>query len=291
MRRSIIAGWCAYLVLASSGWILQLAFPASLPAADQNLSVLLAALLWPLLSRPRWSELDPRLSWPAIASGLLLFALPTLLLPLSEHGLPAFTRIALLALVPVCLSVVTASRESSRFDLLTLLAPSLGGLAGVFLLLPASPELLLQSPRATAATAATILSIAIGSYTAHLTTRPLPLRSSLILLLAPSLVVLASISAMTHQGPPLPTLGDLPTLLWGAAEISLLVLLLRTIAPIALSTRYLLVPLLTTIEGCILLKPPLTFRMLFAIASLAVSAALLIGSGRPQPDSPMSLPR
>ncbi len=289
MKPQVIAASCAYVALAGSAWTLDLISPAARPAADQQPFVLLLVVALALLARSPLKQGTPPLAWRPIASGLLLFGLPSLLLPVSARGLPVFTRVALLALIPAMVVLLTTVRDRSDSDLLRLLGPALAGLGGALLLLPADPSLLLEHPSAAVAMAAAILSITVGSYTAHAASKALPIRAALVLMLAPSFALIALTSHLTHTPTVAPALRDLPALLWGAAEISLLVYLLGILPPVVVSARYLLIPLLTSIEGLALLRPSISPRMLLGGALLLAASAALILRGSRQPESPRSL--
>jgi len=54
--------------------------------------------------------------------------------------------------------------------------------------------------------------------------------------------------------------------------------LLRGMSPVRFGARYLVVPLVTVVEGYVLLRPELTLRMGFGVALLAGSAAFLLAA-------------
>lgn len=289
MKRWSVVAACAYVALAGSGWMLELASPNPVPASERQILVFVLVLAAGLLGRPQWSGLRGSQVWRAAGAGLLLSGLPNLLSPVLEGGLPAFTRVALLALTPAAVVLVTTSRESGGFDLLTLLTPSLAGVAGAFLLLPAEPALLLERPVAAAAMAATILSIAVGSYAAHAAVANVPMRVALVLLLAPNVALMAVRAALIHRAMAMPAVSDVPGVIWGAAEISLLIYLLQRLPPIVLSGRYFLVPLVTAVEGLALVRPAVSVRVVLGVALMGLGAAGLAARGRRGPDSPRSL--
>ena len=294
MNRSSVAVFGLYLGLASSGWVLPLVAPSALPAGEIELLTLLLTFAGACLLPRRLDSLtienDPKLPvpWPLLRSGLFLFAVPSLLSRISASGLPGPTHVALFGLVPTVVALLANRDASGDLDFLGLLAASLAGLAGALLLLPADPALLLREPRAAMVILASIVTTAIGAYTGHFAIKVLPLKTSLILMLGPSLVLLSFAACLSHGSLVVPAWQDLPQLLWGAAEIALLVWLVRAWAPLSFASKYLLIPIVTTCEGLLWLRPGITTRMLIGLALLAAGAIKLLSSGKG--DSRPSLP-
>ncbi len=76
--------------------------------------------------------------------------------------------------------------------------------------------------------------------------------------------------------------------MWGAVEVWLLMYLLRAVPPIPLSTRYLLVPLVTALEGVAFVRPRIGWRLMLGAALLLFGSVKLLMQ-EPQEDSPLSL--
>jgi len=285
--RSTTLAFSAYVALAASSWMLQLAYPTSIGDREAEILVLLLALGAALLSGPRlvWYRGVGR--WRTVASGLLLFGLPTLLADCSQ-GISTLVRVSLLALVPAFVVVVSPAFRGDGDDFLGLLGSSLVGLAGALLLLPADPALLFDKPVSALLLVGAVGSIAVGSCLGHKAMRESPLRRSLILMLGPSLLVLGLVAAVTHPAVLVPRGGDFLALVWGAVEVWLLMYLLRAVPPIPLSTRYLLVPLVTALEGVAFVRPRIGWRLMLGAALLLFGSVKLIMQ-EPQEDSPLSL--
>jgi drug/metabolite transporter (DMT)-like permease len=60
------------------------------------------------------------------------------------------------------------------------------------------------------------------------------------------------------------------------SEVLLIVWLLREMRPVRFAARYLVIPLLTVLEGYVLMRPELTVRMVFGAGLLAAGAGMLL---------------
>ena len=118
--------------------------------------------------------------------------------------------------------------------------------------------------------------------------RELPFRSGALLLLGPSLLVKVVIAVYERQGMAQPGLGDGVAIVWRCAELLLLLLLLRRVRPVPFAARYLLIPLVTAVEGAVALRPAITWRLELG-AVLVVGGTVRLLKERSRQDSPMSL--
>jgi len=278
-----------YLGLAASAWILQLALPTTLPGLETETLVYLLVVVGVGAIGVRWEGVGRESVWQAIGSGLLLFALPSLVLAGSAGRLPGLTQVALLGLVPVVLVVISAVSGSSSGEFPGLLGAALAGLAGGFLLLAGDPEMLLQRPVAGALFAMVIVSIACGSYFASVAAKVLSLRALLLLLVGPSLVLSGAVGFLRHSGWAVPRGQDIAGLVWRAAAMVLLVYLIKHIAPVALAARFLLIPLITAVEGFAYMRPSVSWRQVLGMTLLALGSARLLVRGGSREEPRMSL--
>ncbi len=116
------------------------------------------------------------------------------------------------------------------------------------------------------------------------------LRPALLLMVGPSAVLLLAVGSVVRLSWAVPGWVDLVGVLWGAAEVMLLVYLVREMSPVALGARFLLVPLLTTAEGFVLVRPEITWRLLAGALLLGFGAVQLLRQGDGDVrDSPLSL--
>lgn len=289
MKKGHVAVLCTSAVLAASSWMVQLAFPSSLPDAEAEILVFLLIMVGAWTSGPRWRGSNRRSVGQAIGSGLLLFGLPLFLLDASVGALPALTQVAVLALVPTVMVVIATARETGGGDFLGPLSASLAGVAGAFLLLPVDPVLLLHRPWAGMLLAVEIVSIALGSYGAYAAAKHMQVRELILVMVGPSLVLAGVVGLFRHTGLVVPTGQDVPGLVLRATEMLLLVYLIRVMSPVALAARYLLVPLITAVEGFVYLRPQVSWRPVLGMLLLAFSSWRLLKQGGSREEPRMSL--
>ncbi len=291
MTGKMIAAYCGYVVVAASFWIPNTALSQQI--TDRQIDILASALVVcgvvgvgrrsdvGLITRTQWAR--------GVSSGLLLFGLSSMVSKLGVGGVPAVTRVALLALVPAGVVVISAVRAAEgETEFLGLLGAALAGVAGGLLLLPTDPEVLLERPLAALLLGVLVVGVAVGSYVGHGVMRELPFRSGALLLLGPSLLVKMMVAFYESQGMARPSVGDGVAIVWRCAELLLLLLLLRGVRPVAFAARYLLIPLVTAAEGAVALRPAITWRLELG-AVLVVGGAVRLLQGRSRRDSPMSL--
>ena len=289
MNRATIAALSAYLLLASTRWILDAVFPSSLPSSEASIIASLALCIAVLFFRSGSRLPDAPLLRRGRVLGALCFACAWVLSDLVGVGLPGFTRLALFSLVPVGVVVIAAARGAGQLDFLSLLGASMAGVGGMFLLLPADPEALSRKPAAALAVLAAVAALSLGSYFVYSAVRDLPARAATLLVLVPVMIVQAVSVLARHQRLLLPGYADLPGLAWQAAEIALLLSLLRTVAPVPLAARFLLVPLLGAAGAFVAMRPPLTWRLGLGAALLLFAAIRLLRERAEERDSALSL--
>ncbi len=174
--------------------------------------------------------------------------------------------------------LVGAIVGAEEVDFLSLLGACVAGTGGVFLLLPVNLDSVLRHPLELLAV---VGGLGVGGWWVYRAGRELPWRVWVSLLLGPGVLLGAGFVALGGAGLRVPGRGDLLQIGWEAAEIGLLVVLLREVEPVALSSRFLLLPLLGVAEGYAVVRPELTWRMVVGVgaAAVRVGAAFAWGEG------------
>jgi hypothetical protein len=276
--------------LWSSAWLVDGAWPSGLPAAargalhDLVMAIVLGVAGWRRIAR---GKLRARRWMTLAAASVLLLGVPAVLS--SRGGVSEANVVGLFAMVPVAVVVLVASLDSDGATASAtggLLAPALAGLGGALLLLPfAQPD----SWRQVGLCAVVGLGVVVAAMASVWMHRLLPefavVEAAALCCLANAAffgaLFAASNAAAGAEGSGLwswralrveaaTAVGfDLP-------QILLLLWLLRDLAPERFAARYLVVPLLTAIEGYALLRPELTWRSIAGAALLGLGAWRLL---------------
>ena len=278
--RSPWSAFAALCLLTGSGWILDAALPAALPGAFESLfDNASLALLFFLANRPR-----PRFPVKVLGYLALLLAVPGALVSLVDGRLSTTTIVLIYTLIPA--ATIFFAAQSSESDLLSLLGPALAEVAGAALILPFA---LPQSAAAWSWLGAIVLSAlaaAMAALRLHTLLAGSPLlpvaaqaaaACSLVALplylgLRPTIVLLTWPQALLSESVHLAVL---------AATLLLTVRLLRDLGPIAFSTRCLLIPLVTIVEGYALLHPIASWTLPAGILLIVGGSLLLLRAEYP----------
>jgi drug/metabolite transporter (DMT)-like permease len=263
----------AFCLLSASGWLLPPVKPwaRGLTLALFGIAAMFAA---------------GRRSWPVpkeIAQlglfSILLLSIPDALCAWAQTHVSGSLVTAMLALVPVLLVVVAAQAGSDESTSATrTLAPAVLGLGGVLLLLPVDLPVSTIGRVAIGVLLAAGLLIAFASVVIQSVIRKFSIAQGIAIVCLSN--ALFSFVAGLQSGSR--DISDarsiLPASIVGAALV-LLVLLLRSVDAVRLGARYFVIPLMTIVEGYILLRPELTLRMGFGAILMAGGAYfLLLGS-------------
>jgi drug/metabolite transporter (DMT)-like permease len=268
MGRRVWMMSAAYCLLVASEWLLP-----PVPGVIRGLTFGVVGVVAAILSG--------RSGWPAARSvgGLVLAAV--LLVGVPEVGVGWALRhvssnlwVVVLAVVPAMVVLVVA--QSSGDGVRRLLGPALAGLGGVLLIVPLDVPESVMGRIAVALLVVCAVVIAIASVWIHRLLRGFGVAQAIaVFCLANALVLFApgfldGVAGWGLSG------GRWVAMLVQAIEVVLLVVLLRGMSPVRFGARYLVVPLVTVVEGFVLLRPEVTLRMGFGVALLAGSAAFLL---------------
>ncbi len=286
MKRRQGVVFAVFCLLGGSRWLVDGAVPAVLPLFEQeslHYAVIGMVALAILLFRKRPAFHRRRLWLRLSAAGVLLLGLPSILGEVA-HQVPGATRVALFALVPLLVVVVVASfgQEAGVPPGRTMMMPALVGLSGVLLLLPFQFPLSVHAALFYGVTIVAVLLTAVGSIWMRGLLQDCDIAFGLAILCGSNAVVLALAASL--QRAVMPSAGDLAFVLFRGAVLDLpllllLVWLLQQLPPTRLAVRFLIIPLLSAIEGAVLLRSPIEWRMgLGILLIVGASGALLFGS-------------
>ena len=287
MRRVELAGVVALCCWAGSGWALAAAWPSAVPfglAQVVHFGLITAVAL--LVARVRGSERPSggsgaRRRLELAGVGVMLFAVPALVLEWSRRGVPAYTEAEIFAGIPLVMAVLAAvgAEAAGEDGLGQAIVPGLMGLGGVLLLFPVH---LPGSVRGTEAFVAVIVCAVVVAWGC------LQIRSLLegawgaVWIAVANLVVfgLALLFGGDETGG-WPGMGAVGMELARGAVFDLPVVLgtiwlMGRVDPERLSARFLLAPLVTVVGGYAAEPGPVEARTIAAVGLIAVGGVWVL---------------
>ena len=285
--------WFAALCLLSgSGWLVDQASP---PVLSGPLRVAIQdgvlALVFAVATRLRGSLVRiTRARWIELAlAGIALLAVPSIVAAGAASSVPDIDGVLCYAFVPVAV-IFILSQASANFGAeespLRLLVPALAGLGGAALILPFHLPTTLGGK---AWLLAIIISAIASGYAAIRLHRLLAgagvLQQCAILCSAASVAAACfyrlDYMPFDHAAGSAILVEALSTLFLEGPILLLLVYLLREMSPIAISTRLLLIPLITIVEGFLIVRFPLRWTDYTGVILMAASALVLLRAEEP----------
>jgi drug/metabolite transporter (DMT)-like permease len=284
MKRSIWIAFSCLCLLSASAWAATPFGSSTLPPLEQLAILYLAIGLGSLLvSGKSWWKRVRNRPWAALViASVMFFGAPALAIELASGAVPEITRSALFALVPIVVAVVVSAAEAGtpgEHSARRSLIPALIGLAGLLLLLPLSFSGSARGTIMLAVVCAGVILAGVSSVWLHRLLQGFKPSDAV------ALMSLSNAALLLAYG-----LGG-RTFVWGAAdlmslvsfsslvdliEVLLLLWLVREMSPVRFAARFLVIPLLTILEGYVLLRPEMTLRIGGGAALLAVGAAMLV---------------
>lgn len=276
--------WTAFLLLClliASEWFVLPVVAGDVPSLERQALIDAAlgvgALIGALIPGGRsaeWARL--RTGWWRLAVGcILFFCMPVILVDAVSGQVPATSISALFALTPVVVVLTVARSSGEGSDLQRLLVPALMGLGGVLCVLPFE---LPASVREWGAFAVVSLAVVLAGAAAvwlHPLLKAAGIWEGIAIAGGCSAVVLLGWCGVRGELVlRMSALRGELSLISAARMIEtlLIIWLLREMEPIRFSARYLVISLMTIVEGFVLLRPTVTGRLVIGIVLLAVGA-------------------
>ncbi len=267
MRRRVWVMFAGFCLIAASEWLL----PA-VSGVIRGLVVALVGIVGAILSERR--------GWPGVRSvgrlalaAVLLVGVPEVAVGWGLRHVSNNLWVVVLAVVPAMVVLVVA--QSLGDGVRRLLGPALAGLGGVLLIVPVDVPGSAIGRVALALLVVCAVVIAIASVWIHRLLQGFGVAQAVAIFCMANALVLSGWGVLEGVGWGLGGGGWVGVLVQGV-EVVLLVVLLRGMSPVGFGARYLVVPLVTVVEGYVVLRPEVTLRMGFGAALLAGSAAYLL---------------
>jgi drug/metabolite transporter (DMT)-like permease len=284
MRWTLWIAFAALCILSGTSWAIPDAGTDVLPPLEQQ-GILFGALgLVAILFVGRGMRLRsgwlPRVELAGTAVGF--FGVPVVVVEYTLGSVPAISRSALYAMVPVVVVLAVASgdvtaredRGARRF-----LVPALAGLGGLLLLLPLEFSGSVRGVVMLAVVCAAVVLAGLASVWLYRLLRGIGWAEAIAVVGLANAVFLLGWSAV-HEDVVwrlggLASIASLSSLV-DVVEVLLIVWLMREMPPVRFAARYLVIPLVTVLESYALIRPELTARMGFGTILLAAGAGTLL---------------
>jgi hypothetical protein len=281
MRWTLWIAFVVLCVLSGTSWAIPREMSDGLPPLEQQ-GVLFGAIgLTALLfgGRRGWSrKMDLRYVRLA-AAAMGFFGVPIVVAEYARGSVPAISRSALFAMVPVVVVMVVAAGESAERGARLFLMPALAGLGGLLLLLPLAFSSSARGWMMLAVVCAAVILVGLASVWLYRLLRGVALADALAVVGLANAVFLLVWSAVREEvvwrGNRLASVISIASLT-DVVEVLLITWLLREMPPIRFAARYLVISLLTVLESYVVMRPEWTVRMGFGTALLAAGGGMLL---------------
>lgn len=284
MRWNVWFCFVALCVLSGTSWAIPRELSDALPTLEQQGILFgvvgLTALLFAMrrLGFRSWGLRYVRLGAAAVG----FFGVPIVVAEYARGSVPAISRSALFALVPVVVVMTVAFGESSGRDergARLFLMPALAGVGGLLLLLPLGFSNSVRGWVMLAVVCGAVVLVGLASVWLYGLLRGIDLAKAIAVVGVANAVFLVFWSAIREEvvwrGNGLAAVVSIGSLA-DVLEVLLITWLLREMAPIRFAARYLVIPLVTVLESYVLMRPEWTVRMGFGTALLAAGGGMLL---------------
>jgi len=284
MRWAVWIAFAALCILSATSWAIPSVISGELPRLEQQGLLFgvtgLIALLF--AGRGLWLRIR-NLQWARLAVAVVgFFGVPIVVAEFAGGSVPAISRSALFAMVPVVVVLAVAAgdgaggeeRGARRF-----LVPALAGLGGLLLLLPLEFSGSIRGRVMLAVVGAVVVLVGLASVWLYRLLRGMNFAEAIAVAGLANGAFLLGWCAVRGDGAW--RLGELVSIvsvssLVDVVEVLLIVWLLREMPPVRFAARYLVIPLLTILESYALMRPGWTVRMGFGTFLLAAGVGTLL---------------
>ncbi len=223
--------------------------------------------------------------WLAIA-GVFFWSVPACLIYWVGSAIPSIVTSATFALLPVVVALVVSSDAATRKqdEGWAALSPGLAAFGGVLLLLPVGLPAYMRGWLMLGVAFVAVILVAISGVWMHRLMKGVAIAEVVVIVCFANVafLMICVLAGRDFVG----SWRGLATMLSLSSCFDLVQIvagfwLLREMSPVRFATRYLVVPLLTVIEGYVVLRPDLTARMAVGAALLTGGAAWILFSKTP----------
>ncbi len=275
-------------ILAGSGWVLKQAWPSEIgwPFAGCIHYALIGCVGIGFASKAGgWKRYERRRVLLLIATGLCLFAAPAAALEIAAGKVPEFTSAAIFCAVPLITVLAANAFGGEELRAQNLIVPALAGLAGAALLFPVGNPGSLRRWLFLGLVVCSCVVVAVASVSMYRLMQGLRVAVA-VSMIGTSAAFVLGVYGLSIGWPAMDGSAVAGELLRGAAldlpDVWLVVWLMREMTPARLSARFLLVPLVTVVEGYAVERGALDWRVVLAMGLLCTGGVLLLFKDEPE---------
>jgi len=282
MRWKVWAAFAAVCLWAASGWLIPTSGGGLPELQRQGLAFAVMAVVAMAMGGLKSQRSGWTLRAEIAAGSVTFFAVPLVLTVHAKEYAPETSIAVAFALAPVVVVLVWGA-VSQEPDGIRNLIPALMGLAGVLLLLPFNLPMSARGWAALIEIGTAMVFVACAGVWIYRLLRRVSVMEALAIVGVSNAVclfiwcgVVGSLDLSWRD------LASGVSWSWGVGAVvaALTVWLLRKIDPISFSARFLVIPLVTIMEGFVLLRPEVSGRMIVGTVLLAGGAAWVLSTRR-----------
>jgi drug/metabolite transporter (DMT)-like permease len=295
MKRSLWLVFGVYCLLASATWIV-VPLEEGTPFFERQ-AILFVAIGGGavIFSRGRLRVLGSKLPWVRLGvAGVGFWGVPACLIHWFGSGIPSVVISAAFAVLPVVVVLVASSVgvTQGKGEGWGSLAPALAAFGGVLLLLPVDLPGSVRGQLTLAVACVAVVLVAVSGVWMHRLMQGGAIAETVVIVCFANAVFLVVCGLVERDfaggWSGLAAMLSLSTCI-DLVQIVLVFWLLREMSPVRFAARYLVIPLLTVVEGYVVLRPELTARMVVGAALLTGGAARILVSKAPDDEAILSL--
>ncbi len=297
MRWTLWVAFAVLCILSGTSWAIPEGTTEGLPPLEQQGLLFgvvgLIALLF--AGRGSWHRVTGLRFAKLAAAAVGFFGVPAVVVAYARGSVPAISRSALFAMVPVVVVLAVAAGDASGGEERSArqaLVPALAGLGGLLLLLPVQFSGPLRGWVMLGLVCVAVILAGLASVWLYRLLRGIGLAAAVAVVGTANAVFLLVCSGaredVVWRWSGLASAVSISSLV-DVIEVLLIVGLLRAMQPVRFAARYLAIPLLTVLESYVLMRPEWTLRMGLGTVLLAAGAGALLFSKAAEEETVLSL--
>jgi drug/metabolite transporter (DMT)-like permease len=294
IKRSLWLVFAVYCLLSSAAWIVAPFTEGTHFFERQTILFVVVGVGAIVFSGGESRTLGCRLPWVRVAvAGVGFWGVPACLIYWVGSGIPSVVISAAFALLPVVVVLVASSGGATqdKGEGWGSLAPALAAFGGVLLLLPVDLPGSVRGQLMLAVACVAVVLVAVSGVWMHRLMQGVAIAETVVIVCFANAVFLLVCGLVERDfagGSGLTAMLSLSTCI-DLIQIVLVFWLLREMSPVRFAARYLVIPLLTVVEGYVVLRPEVTARMVAGAALLTGGAVWILFSKAPDDEVILSL--